>query len=430
MLATPDQLRGVIRSADIPGKLALILVLLFPIFSLSLRHWLSGIYSLLLLVSLYAAWRGRTRLYREEKILFLLLTLFLISFFLSATLNDWTDASIRRLGNVGKYLFFFPLYLFIRQYPDTLKLLLTGIVVGAAVLGLQSFYDMLVLGLNRGEGIYGPIIFGDLAALFFAITLILLFLDARVTTPIWVYVIALMLSLIATVLSTSRNGWIAAAFSLVVVPWLTCRHARYRKTILAVIPLVMISAGIFLTSTSMQDRLKLAWTEFSNFVTVGAPKDVPIMENSVGFRLEQWRVALHIVREAPLFGVGGGNAGRHITRYAERGLAHPDLINPHTLTGIGGLHSSYFESLVNEGIVGLLIILAFILYPLWVFIRIRQQEPMLSTVGIIFSTNFLIFGITENPFVHDNFTSVYLLFLTVFFSAAVRIRHSDRVPNG
>ncbi len=425
MFATPAQLRGLFLQSDAPGKLVFLLVLLFPVFSLSLRHWLSGIYSLLLLLSLAFAWRSRTALCREEKVLFTLLALYLASFFLSATLNEWTDASIRRLGNVGKYLLFFPLYLYIRRYPAALKFLLMGVLLGAGVLGLQALYDILVRGLNRGEGIYGPIIYGDLAALFFAIALAMAFFDRRHVVPAWGYLLALLLSLLAAVLSTSRNAWLALAFSLLAVPLLSYRHSPYRKAALAVLPLILIAAAVFISSNVVQDRLKLAWTEFQTFVTVGAPRDVPIIENSVGFRLEQWRVALHLVPRAPLFGVGGGNAGRHVTRYAEQGLAHPDLINPHTLTGIGGLHSTYFESLVNEGIVGLLVILAFVLYPLWLFIRIRGRAPALSTIGILFSLNYLIFGITENPFVHDNFSSVYLLFLAVFFSAAARARQGQ-----
>jgi len=304
-----------------------------------------------------------------------------------------------------------------------------GILLGGVVLGLQAIFDVLYLGLNQGGGIYGSIIFGDLSVLFFSITLILLFFTTKHSKTTYLYIFSLILSALAVYLSGSRNAWFASLISVFLIPLLCYKHMRYKKVILVIFPIVLIVSSAILLTDNIQKRLALAYSEFTTYMVDGAPINTSLSDSSVGTRLEQWRVALHLTKDAPFFGYGGGNAGKHVTRYAQQGLAHPDLNNPDTEKGIGGLHSTYFETLINEGMIGLIIMLLFLLYPLYEFFKTRNFNPLLSAVGVIFITNYMIFGITENPFVHDNFSSVYLIFLSVFFSEVIREKYIADSPN-
>lgn len=423
MILNPKIISKRIITSEFPENIVILAIFLFPILSLSVRHWLSGFYSLIALIALFIVFKKPHHLQKEEKFLFTLFALLLLSFVISASLNEWSDNSIRRLGTVLKYVLFFPVYLLIRQYKDLFSLLLTGIILGGAVLGLQAIFDIFILEHPQGWGVYGPIIFGDLSTLFFSITLILIIFIKKRSPHNFIYIFSIILSALAVVLSGSRNAWLAALFSLSVIPLLSYKFIQHKKIIITIIPIVIISIATLMFTDTTNERLALAYNEFNTYITKGAPRDIPIKENSVGFRLEQWRVALHITHDAFLFGYGGGNAGKHVKHYAEKGLAHPDLINPDTEKGIGGLHSTYFESLINEGIVGLIIMLTFLIYPLYVFFKARNYNPLISTIGIIFITNYIIFGISENPFVHDNFSSVYLIFLSVFFSEIVRNKY-------
>jgi len=424
-------LKNDLHEVDWVGRLLLPLLLLFPILSLSVRHWLSGIFSLIVLLALVFAWTGREKLYKEEKALFIIFALFIASFIISATLNGWTESSIRRIGTEFKFVMFFPLYLLIRRYPQAIVWLVSGIVIGAVVLGLQAIYDTFFTRIGRGNGIYGPIIFGDLAVLFAAISAIVLRYASKKTGSDYLfYGVAILLGLLAGYFSGSRNAWLAAIILFLLLPFLVMEKIKIRKLLISYAVVAVIGMSlVFLGPEKLVKRADIAVQEYSQY-TGDSVDEGELFHSSIGFRLEQWRVALELFTEKPIFGFGAGNAGREINRYVKSGLAHPDLYNEHAYHGITGVHSTYFEVLVTEGIVGLAIVGIMLLYPMYIFFKSRGNNPMLSSVGVVFMSGYAIFALTENPFVHDNFASMYLVLLAVIFSRAIHEKYSSRKSGG
>lgn len=421
-------------------KLVIASVFLMPILSLSVRHWLSGFFTLLFLFSLVFIAKNKSSLYKEEKTLLLIILFFLASFFLSATINDWSSMSFRRIGNELKYLTFIPMYFCLRSDKNLLNYFLYGIILGAIILGVQSIYDVITLNatnaasLARGEGlavgivqargIYGPIIFGDLAVLFFCFIFVK-FKSIKKSKLIYVsFFIALVFATVAIYLSASRNAWLAFLISIFILPFLFSKRPLRLSLFTTLGSILIIVSMIQFFPASIYQRASLAVDEFENYMNPEENDSTRIIkESSIGFRLEQWRVALLLIKEKPIFGFGAGNAGRGVNDYSQMGLAHKDVFNPKAYTGISGLHSMYFDSLVNEGILGFLIMLLLFLYPLYLFVRYRKEDTMVSTLGILFIVNFMIFGISENPLVHDNFTSVFLATLAILFSSMIRAKY-------
>lgn len=398
-----------------------------PILSLSLRHWLSGWFSILALISIATFLRNlRAPLERDEKILLWIFAAFLAVFTLSATLNGWTESSIRRIGTEFKYLVFIPLYYLLRRQERALDFLLAGIILGGIVLGLQAVYDTLFTTKGRGWGIYGPIVFGDLAALFLAFgVLTAAYQWSEQKLRPWL-VASIGLSTLAVYLSGNRNGWLAAIILLAILPFLWPKRSLRRVFSTYAVLVLLLFAGFGLFQNPISDRATRAFNQFTQyFRIIDTPEfhEHNLKGDSVGFRLEQWRVALIVFRDAPWFGHGGGNAARVENEYVKRGIGHPDLYNPKSYTNIGGLHSTYFETLVNEGMVGIIVLLLFLGFPLFSFIRYRNRDPLVSSLGIVLILGYMIFGLTENPFVHDNFSSFYLTTLAVLFSTMVRRIH-------
>jgi O-antigen ligase len=395
------------------------MLFLFPVLSLSVRHWLSGLYSLIFLASLFLFWRKYKELERDEKIILFAFIAFIISFLISATLNGWTDSSIRRLGAELKLVMFFPVYLAVRQQPSAIRWLFAGVVFGGIVIGLQAFYDTFFTSWQRGWGIYGSIIFGDLAALYFGFLMVIyIHLRRGLSRQSNIVILsAISLSVIAAILSGSRNAWIAVILILIIIGLMNFRSIGIPRLFKGFAVFVLgVILLIYSTPASIYTRADTAINEFKNYMDVDKRNKSTLIENSVGIRLEQWRVASNLVLEKPVFGFGGGNAGRETNRYVKLGKAHPDLYNEKAYTGYAGAHSAYFETMVTEGLAGLIIFLFLLLFPLYVFIKSRNSHPVTSELGIIFSVSFMVFSLTENPFVHDNFLSIYFVYFSVLYS--------------
>ncbi|MDR2876865.1 MAG: hypothetical protein LBV36_02315, partial [Chromatiales bacterium] len=120
---------------------------------------------------------------------------------------------------------------------------------------------------------------------------------------------------------------------------------------------------------------------------------------------------LRIAADHPLFGIGVANVGPIINEYVDAGMASKAIwADRADVGGASHLHSAYFDALVFKGVMGLVALLAVLLYPLWLALRYGRGLPA-RPVMVGLATAFLIFGLTEDPFVRNNFTSIYLLFL-------------------
>jgi len=428
-LTDPLALINDFKKSNLIDRTILALIFLLPTLSMSVRHWLSGIFSLLALLSIYYLFTQRKLLHKEERFLLYIFAAFLFSFLLSATLNDWTPNSFRRTGTELKYLLFFPLYLMLRQYMSLRNLLLHGVILGGIILGIQGIYDTYFHPIHRAKGIYGSITFGNLAVLLFSITSLVAIQEIQTKFKLYL-IFSLILSALAVYLSGTRNAWLAFFVSFTFILFLSKPIDNY-KHIIKLFSFVFIFATILavvISATSESKILSRATTAINEISTISNENSTvelpPLKRTSIKFRLERWKVALRIFTEAPWFGYGAGNVGIHINRYVKEGKAHPDLYDLPSETGIGDTWSTYVDSLVHEGSFGFIILMIFLLYPMYIWLKLRKYNYLTSSIGVLFTLNFMIFGISENPFISDNATSVYLIFLAVLFSSLIHAKYA------
>lgn len=402
------------------------LLFLFPILSLSVRHWLSGAFSLMVLLSLYYAWRSSKPLQREEKILFAIFGFYFFSILLSSTVTGWSDSSYHRLGTEMKYLAFFPFYLYVRQHPVSWQGLILAIPLGGIVMGLQAIYDTYFSGIGRANGIYGPIIYGDLAVLLAMFSLIFALTNRN---KLWVGInlLAAVMAMLAVIYSGSRNAWLAAIVSLVILPFLIGTRTTIWKvssaymTMFTVVVIMIISTPYSITS-----RFGVAADEFKSYFHHDYGSDnEKVYTTSVGVRLEMWRSTLIVVKNNPLLGVGPGNMGLAMNKLVEAGDARGAVYHGPAGVRDAQVHNAYFEVLGTQGFVGFSILLLMLFYPLYVFVHNKRYDRRIASLGIIFISGFMIFSLTEVPFIHDNFSSIFLVFLSVFFSWIVNAKYSN-----
>jgi len=406
-------------------SIMMLLVLLFPVLSLSVRHWVSGIYSVLCVIAVFLLTREKN-LDKRDKILIIFIFAYLIIFVVSGTINGWTPTSVHAIGAQLKFLLFIPFYIYLRNNYIPLEWFYYAIAVSGIVLGVQSLIDIYYLNRLQGWGIYGPIIFGDFSVLIASFLLVLLKYNKKILSKQEAfYATGMLMAVIATIISGSRNAWLAliVVFTLVFVfDFLRSRDPYKFVKFIALISTAIL-ASILFTPDKILERKDRAFNEYRSYFQ----GEKVTKQNSVGFRLEQWKAAIYAFAKKPVIGHGPGNTGIAVNEVVEEGKADRVIYKDNARVNIVHVHNGYFEMLVSQGLIGLTVLLSFFVYLYWFFLTNWQVDGVLSSLGLVHITGFLIFFLTEIPFIHDNFISIYLLFLGVFYSELQK-RSDERAP--
>lgn len=405
-------------AATITAKVASTLLFAFPLFIVSVRHWASGIYILICLIAIPSLRRGWQALGREERIFVGIILAYLTSTIASNTMSGWTYASVRWYQADMRFLFAIPLFLFLRLNPNVAVGLLRALPFAGIYVGIQAIYDTFI-GVGRVGGPYGPIFFGDIAALTTVLALTSIRYETypiRIRIPLHVFGTAM--GLVAVVLSGTRNAWFATVLALpLALVFALAGFRRGRKRFLAVLvglALAVVALGVTEAPYLTKVRFSSAIGELTAYYQTTNQKERDrIASTPVGFRLEQWRLGLDIFKDRPLLGHGVGNVGKEVNRHVEAGRASRVLYSEGAKRGHPThLHSAYLDALTHKGIIGLLALLAVLSYPAYVAIRLRQRAPTSFGILIVHAVAFCSFALTEDPFIRNNFSSVFLIFTT------------------
>lgn len=385
------------------------LLFLLPVAGISVRHWISATFTLLVLLALPDVLRRRHELTAAERVVLITAAAFFGVFVLTALINGWSELQTRYLGREVRFLLFVPVYLMIRRYPDAgLWLLRGGVAGGFALLG-QSLYDVHVLGLERAQGIYSPNLLGPFGAMLAVFMLVLWRLERERRWLRYAIAPSIAAALVAVAFSGSRGAYVGLIGMFAVWAALSFRGRRFAAAALATLALGAIG---YTSSEHVERRIDLAASELVSAVREGElPQTQGGHLGPVSARLEMWRVSWLIFRDHPLWGVGRGNYTEAARRYAERGDVHPDAANS------GHPHNAYLEMLVSKGIVGLAVFVVLLFYPLLHFWRTRRGSPDTALLGTVLVTGFALFSLTDaSTFIKGNFISIFLIYLAALFS--------------
>lgn len=382
------------------------LIFLFPIAGVGVRHWFSGIFSVLVLFSLWNLFKRtkKSKIYKEEKIWLWLCAGFFLSYMLSGLVNGM-DRENNYLGVEIRYLFLVPLYLMLRSYQHAWRYLLAGVMCAAIFVAGQAYYDIAVLGRSRAEGVYSPNLLGPVAAL---VTVWLLASWQQWGKLRWLIPLLVMAALWALVMSGSRGGYVGViAMGLV---WGLLSFRGWKRLVLVILVFLMPLLA-YQASDRFANRINGAVSEVRDyFRQLDFDEDKRYMKGNA-FRLEMWRAGWKAFTDAPIFGVGRGNYHRTVKRYVEQGLFHPSAANS------GHAHNVYIDVLMGKGLIGFVVFMGMLFYPLYYFLNTRHVSPHTAMFGILHVVGFAVFSITDaSTFIKGNFVAIFLLCMTVFFS--------------
>lgn len=386
---------------------AALLVLLITIFTLHKN--IIYPYYIIALMGLYAWIKRRydkqsftteLRFYAYAVItLFLLITLS-AALYNSQSLFEWRYAAVRSL-------LLLPLVIFAFATANiTFTTLLKMMIATAALISLFWLAMVLIEGNNRGEGwLSNPINRGNMGMLagVICLTAIMYFTDLR-----WKLIAAtgFFSGVLLSILSETRGGWLVL-FAVVITLFFHMLRTNKAAIKYLLLLLILIMASLYL----LWDYLPLERRIEDATATLQAYMSGENKATSVGYRLEMWRATLYALSEKPWFGWGWNNFDIYFSKYVESGL----------ISGgdkqFGHPHSEYFLFLGELGIVGFLVFMTVLIYPLVYFVRkLRRfnlaadaRGAQICLLAIIIHEAMMIFSLVD-----DNLSQWhFLLMLTV-----------------
>ncbi|MDO8298120.1 O-antigen ligase [Lacisediminimonas sp.] len=311
----------------------------------------------------------------------------------------WSGGKISELDVPLRLLLAIPVFVLLRAAPPAAQALWGGIAAGAIGGGLLAAWQWLALALARPGGHTNPIQFGNLCLLWAMLCLAGLgWAQAQHRARLWT---ALLLAgaisgMLGSVLSASRGSWLALPVCIAILLAYSARPARrLQLAALAGGAALVLLGALSHQGLGLERRLQDTVSEASGYFKSGQA------HNSVGGRLEMWRVGLLISMERPVFGWGSEGYRQRKAELVAAGLADPYVMDH------SHAHNEFIDALVKRGAIGLAALLALYLVPLRFFASVLRrpdnaQARPYALGGVLLIASFMAFGLSQAFLTHNN----------------------------
>jgi len=397
------------------GNILCLLLFLFPLFALGVRHWSSITFSLLILLGIiYCLVKQRkepVQLHKYERLYLWFLVFYFAVFLISMLLNPFERFGDTRFGNEIRFILIIPLYFLLLRTQQAMRYLVHG-STAAIIIGFGfCIHELYIEGSNRFLGEYSKLFTGPVILLYLVVVLSYWIPQlSRNNLKLWFYLIILIVlatfSIVATEVRAAYIGYVGLSILFVVF------YIRGWLRIASIIILVGFITIISFSSESINSRMTAAINELNNYIAMPdhTDPDNNAAGSSVGVRIEMWRAAPLFLRDYPFFGAGNGNYQKTVAIYVKQRKLHPAAkVFSHP-------HNVFVGATVDKGIFGLTATLLVFFFPLYVYIKTYRASPYSALTGIIYVTVMFVFSMNETaPFDKSNFVATYLVYALVIF---------------
>jgi O-antigen ligase len=412
-------------------NLILGVVFLFPLAGTFVRHWISDLFVLLLLLSLFFHKKSnKNPLTNEEKVFLAGFLAYFVVFILTSLVNGWREEQTDWLLLELRFLAIIPIYLMLREIPQVGRALLFGALLGIILTFCWSMYELYIMSpesymqlanmdpvKRRLNGVYSVLFIGPYVLLLSSFVIPAVKLLPQIERQKWIAGFLLLAGLFMVVKSGARNAYLGLIAASVVTGFY---YYHSRKAMISFIVVFIMCLGIWYFSDTVKMRINSAVNQFELYTSTDDHVDLKQSAGSVGKRLELWRAAIIMFKDNPIFGIGRGNFNAELEKLVNEGIINPavkEYSQPHNL---------FLEVAVSRGILGLVTLIWILYYPLVVFIKTRKSSTHTALLGILHILVISVLSLTEAAaFIKGNFVATYLVFLGVFFLWHIRKVHNN-----
>jgi len=410
-LAYPDKLERAVY----------LLLFLFPIAGMSVRHWISNVFILFFLMGLFSIRRKSAPLLKEEKYFICICAAYFMAFLISALLNGWGKPQTYYLGTELRFIAVIPVFLLLRNFKDCSEWFLRGVIIAGFVLLAQACYDLYKLNLFYAHGVYSKNLIGPFAILV-AFWILYFAWSHRVQLNLvkfYILAAAVLCALITASMSGSRGAYLAF---IVLSIFCTIFFAKPRWMFLGVFGMFIIAFTLYHNIAHVQRGVDTAYHEVVGYYQAEDHVTDKSSITSIGVRLEMWRTSWLFLKDNFVFGLGPQNYLKNAKEYIENGDVNPIIVkypNP---------HNAFLEATTSKGMLGLITLLLLLYYPAYIYIRDYKIHKATAVIGLIHIIAITIFSFSDHSvIVKNNYASIFLLGMALYFSTHInQIRETKR----
>ena len=327
----------------------------------------------------------------------------------------------RLLDRVSRILLIIPVYLVVRCFGVSVKVIFLSCAVGVIFAGIDAFFQVLH-GQSRvmGMSVNNSIPFGNFSLLFGFISFLSVFLlqERRGRTYFVVLAsVSLVTGIFVSFVSGSRGGWVAIPIFLAILAFTGQRGFRLwpYASLLAMLLLVM------LFTPSITGRVEAGISDVNAYLTHQRPwvQGDPI--NSLDARMDMWAAGLAAFKSAPFIGLGFGDEYNEFLRNrVDLGLSHPTIFSHRHL------HNEVITTAARLGLLGFASLLFLFVGGLrWFMSDMRRKDSearAISSLGLMVIASMIIFPMTDSMF---GTTLHPMLYAALMGLAAGALRHHE-----
>lgn len=315
---------------------------------------------------------------------------------LSALLGVNPQRSLNKIFGWWIYLFFPSMFLLTYYEARILPRLIFYITLGANLAAAWGAYQFIFGGLDRAHGFFThALTYANTLGIVLALIITVLLSNAYERRwEFWYYALSTPLILLGVGVSISRGPMLSALVTLMLVFIL-----RLRRKGLLICCAILVAWGLVIVSTP---ELKKRYVELVD-------RSWTDPHTSVGVRVPLWKVAVEIISDHPIFGIGE----RNFRQEAMDRLPEP-------LHTMAHAHNIYLQFALTHGIPAFLV-LAYLLgrMLLLAVTRALAQQPFgLTSLAVV--SVFLLEGLTENVLGDSEVAMLFFSLMGAFGGYALR----------
>lgn len=271
---------------------------------------------------------------------------------------------------------------------------------------------------TRGEGLLKEVIvIGNLGMLFGLLALVALLGVNGIGWKLLAVVVFLS-GVGLSFLSGTRGGWLAFVIGYILLIWGLWGVNRVRFNLLVGLLIATFLAVYLLWEyLPIQSRIEAAFRDVDMYLEGNS-------NTSLGGRLDLWKVAFTAFLEKPIFGWGVVPYRQTFVEYANAGLINFDLsrASGHVKNGFLQPHNDYLLILYYFGLTGFVLVMSFLLYPVWVLVKAmrkakkegKEERVYLTLTGLIVIESLMEFMLSNVALMNKIFyVVIFIVFLVL-----------------